>query len=112
LHLVAIGDSTAQASSCDGCTDFVDLYARAITKTYGIPVEVENRAFEQYGNVPPAQVTHILADVETDASLRTTSMRRSESASCRQQARIDRPLGRFCLSSMYAFCPRRALDCR
>jgi GDSL-like lipase/acylhydrolase family protein len=71
LNLVAIGDSTAQSSSCDGCTDFVDLYARAITKNYGIPVEVDNRAFVQYGNVPPAQVTQILADVETDASLRT-----------------------------------------
>jgi lysophospholipase L1-like esterase len=70
LHLVALGDSTARPSSCPGCTDFVDLYARAVEKATGKHVEVDNRAAIELSNLPPIQATQVLAHLYTDDSLR------------------------------------------
>jgi hypothetical protein len=69
-NLLAIGDSLAQASSCDGCTDYVTLFARKVEKAAGVPVRVENRAAVQLSNVPAGQVTSLYADILTDESLR------------------------------------------
>ena len=55
--LVAIGDGLAHASSCEGCTDFVQLYGDAITEATGMPVEVDNRTDIQFSNVPAVQAT-------------------------------------------------------
>jgi len=68
--LVAIGDGLAHASSCDGCTDFVQLYGEAITEATGMPVEVDNRAFVQFSNVPAVQATQLLNNLLTDQSMR------------------------------------------
>jgi lysophospholipase L1-like esterase len=67
--LVAIGDSLAQASSCDGCTDFVHVYGEAITEATGMPVEVDNRTAVQLSNVPAVQATQLLNDLLTDQSM-------------------------------------------
>jgi lysophospholipase L1-like esterase len=69
-NLVAIGDGLAHPSSCDGCTDFVQLYGEAITEATGMPVEVDNRAFVQFSNVPAVQATQLLNDLLTDQSMR------------------------------------------
>ena len=68
--LVALGDSTARASVCGGCTDYVDLYAKAITRKTGVPVLVDNRAAIKLSNVPAVQATQLLFHLLTDASLR------------------------------------------
>ena len=70
LHLVVLGDSIAKPSSCPGCSDFADLYAKAVEKATGKPVEVDNRAAIELSNVPPGQVTEVLAHVYADDSLR------------------------------------------
>jgi lysophospholipase L1-like esterase len=68
--LVAIGDSLAHPSSCDGCTDFVQLYGEAITEATGMQVEVDNRTAVQFSNVPAVQATQLLNDLLTDQSMR------------------------------------------
>ena len=68
--LVAIGDGLAHASSCDGCTDFVELYGEAITEASGMPVEVDNRTAIQFSNVPAVQATQLLNNLLTDQSMR------------------------------------------
>ena len=68
--LVALGDSTARATDCDGCTDYVDLYAKAITRKTGVPVLVDNRAALKNSNVPAVQATQLLFHLLTDGSLR------------------------------------------
>jgi lysophospholipase L1-like esterase len=69
-NLLAIGDSIAHPSSCDGCTDFVTLFAREIEKATGVRVRVENRAAVELSNVPGGSVTSLHADILTDQSLR------------------------------------------
>jgi lysophospholipase L1-like esterase len=69
-RLVAIGDALARASSCEGCTDFVQLYGEAITEATGMPVEVDERTAVQFSNVPAVQATQLLNDLLTDRSMR------------------------------------------
>jgi lysophospholipase L1-like esterase len=69
-NLVAIGDGLAHPSSCDGCTDFVELYGEAITEATGMPVEVDNRTAIQFSNVPAVQATQLLNDLLSDQSMR------------------------------------------
>jgi lysophospholipase L1-like esterase len=70
FSLVAIGDSLAHPSSCDGCTDFPHLYARAITKATGVQVDVHNDTAIQFSNEPAVQATQLYANLLTDPSLR------------------------------------------
>ena len=69
-NLVALGDSTARANACDGCIDYVDLYAKAISKAAGVPVLVDNRAAIEDSNGPALQATQLLFHLLTDESLR------------------------------------------
>jgi lysophospholipase L1-like esterase len=69
-NLVAIGDSLAWASSCEGCTDIVQLYGEAITEATGMPVEVDNLTAVQFSNLPAVQETQLLNDLLTDRSMR------------------------------------------
>jgi lysophospholipase L1-like esterase len=70
-NLVALGDSTAQASACPGCTDYVDLYAKAVAKATGEQVIVDNRAANELSNIPAEEATQLLFHLLTDASLRS-----------------------------------------
>src|SRR3954454_22463571 len=69
-RLVAIGDSLAQATACDGCRDFVQLYVQAITDATGVPVDVDERTAVQFSNLPAVEATQLLNDLLTDQSLR------------------------------------------
>jgi lysophospholipase L1-like esterase len=69
-RLVAIGDSLAQATACDGCRDFVQLYGQAITDATGVPVDVDERTAVQFSNLPAVEATQLLNDLLTDQSLR------------------------------------------
>jgi hypothetical protein len=69
-NLVAVGNSLARPSSCDGCTDYVTLYARKLERAAGVHVHIDNRAAVQLSNVPAMEVTSLYADVLTDQSLR------------------------------------------
>jgi lysophospholipase L1-like esterase len=71
LHLVAIGDSLAQPSSCDGCTDFVELYGEAVAGALRRPVDVDNRTAIEFSALPAVQSSQLLDDILTDQSLRT-----------------------------------------
>jgi lysophospholipase L1-like esterase len=70
LRLVAIGDSLARASSCSGCTDFVDLYGTSISAATGMPVDVDNEASIQLSALPPVQAAQLLNDILVDPQLR------------------------------------------
>jgi lysophospholipase L1-like esterase len=64
LSLVAVGDSIALAEGCDGCTSFVDLWAKGVAKATGTHVEVSNQA------VPNAEATDVLDQIRSDKPLR------------------------------------------
>jgi lysophospholipase L1-like esterase len=70
LHLVVLGDSTAQASRCPGCTDYAHLYAQDIQRATGRVVQVDNRGAPRDGFLPMLQGTQALANVYADQSLR------------------------------------------
>src|SRR4051812_2205107 len=70
LHLVVLGDSTAQASECPGCTDYAHLYANDIQQATGRPVQVDNRGAPRHGFLPMLQGTQALGNVFADQSLR------------------------------------------
>jgi lysophospholipase L1-like esterase len=70
LHLVVLGDSTAQASACPGCTDYAHLYAKDIENATGQRVRVDNRGAFRNGVLPMAQLSQTLAGVYADHSLR------------------------------------------
>ena len=70
LHLVAIGDSLDQPSSCPGCVDYVDLYGRAVAAATGRPVDVDNRSAIELSALPAVQSSQLLDDLLTDQSLR------------------------------------------
>src|SRR3954470_15650545 len=70
LHLVVLGDSTAQASECPGCTDYAHLYADDIQRATGRRVQVDNRGARRDGFLPMLQGTQALANVYADPSLR------------------------------------------
>lgn len=73
LSLVAIGDSMTQgeAASCPGCTDFVDLYGKALGAATGMAVDVDNRSPIELSALPPVEATQLLNDILTDPSLRS-----------------------------------------
>jgi lysophospholipase L1-like esterase len=72
LRLVAIGDSIAQASSCSGCTDFVDLYGQAVSNATGRRVDVDNRAAIELSALPPVEASGLLNDLLVDQGLRAS----------------------------------------
>jgi lysophospholipase L1-like esterase len=68
-RLVAIGDSLAR-TTCGGCANFVDLYAKAITEETGVAVQVDNRSAIHLSKLPPIQVDVLRDQILTDPSLR------------------------------------------
>jgi hypothetical protein len=63
--LVALGDSVAMAvPECDGCTSFVDLWGRRLSRAAQRPVEVSNHA------VPQAEARDVLDQVSRDGATR------------------------------------------
>src|SRR3954470_18294581 len=70
LQLVVLGDSTAQASACPGCTDYAHLYAKDVEFATGRRVQVDNRGLARNGFLPMAQVSQTLADVYGEPPLR------------------------------------------
>jgi lysophospholipase L1-like esterase len=70
FRLVVLGDSTAQASECPGCTDYVHLFAKDIEKARGRRVLVDNRGAPRQGFLPMSQVSQALGNVYADDSLR------------------------------------------
>jgi lysophospholipase L1-like esterase len=71
LTLVALGDSipAARPRECDGCTGYVTLYARALSRATGKHVEIDNRA------VPGSTSSDLRVAVAGDESLRVALAR-------------------------------------
>jgi lysophospholipase L1-like esterase len=68
--LVALGDSVAVAlPECDGCTSFVDLWAKGLSQAAKRRVRVSNHA------VPDAGATEVLDQVKRDGATRTALKR-------------------------------------
>ena len=67
--LVALGDSTARANVCDGCTT-TSTSTRRPSRGGRVPVLVDNRAAIKHLNVPALQATQLLSHLLTDESLR------------------------------------------
>jgi lysophospholipase L1-like esterase len=64
--LVALGDSVAVAlGECDGCTSFVDLWAKGLSEAAKRRVQVSNHA------VPGAEAAEVLDQVKGDGATRT-----------------------------------------
>src|SRR4051794_1021417 len=70
LRLVVLGDSTAQASECPGCTDYAHLYAKELEKATGRQVRVDNLGAPRRGFMPMLQVSQALGNVYADHALR------------------------------------------
>ena len=70
LVIVGLGDSTMHPSSCNGCTDFLELYGREIASRTGLQVVVDNRAAIQFSNEPAVEAPRVLRDLEHDAAIR------------------------------------------
>jgi lysophospholipase L1-like esterase len=70
LHLVVLGDSTARASECAGCTDYAHLYAKDVERATGRRVQVQNLGEPKRGLLQMLQATQALGNVYGDHSVR------------------------------------------